>query len=500
MLVKGSGLLAVLLSGVLLFIGCPTDSDDTGGGGGGSIDKNLFADDAPGLAGTAALASVDAAGAWQTLDGLTGATLLRVSRSEFGFVRKGYDDAHHLNVVDVADPAKTAREKVITGEDESGRQVLQWTTDNHGRIAAVSSKAIADAANAEQLIVYNEDLSVLKRFDFPVPAETGHSLSVMAGESAPVKLALSEDYAITGWREYTLGTGGGGGGGGGGTTHTGGLLIGSLATGKTGNISLDVLGGDTATDIVGVVTKGNFAIISNGSNHGAGVYQINASGAAITLEEVAAPDDTKETAWLLTNGTYVLETCETGAWMRIWKWNGSTAPTAVGIIDGLDGTVRAVTFDSADPAIAYHLDRTTREISRIDLAVATRTKLFKFSEYDAGANAPMSGENKLVTTQSVWNIQKETLGGADYYVLGGGLGSNQRNNGGVFVLKNPPTDGTTDIKDSVATYLQTATSWLNFTTVGSVRSTRTFVAGSNTYYVAKSLVAPYALRVVKINR
>jgi hypothetical protein len=429
----------------------------------------------------------------------TGATLLRVSRSEFGFVRKGYDDAHHLNVVDVADPAKTAREKVVTGADESGRLALQWTTDNNGRIAAVSSKTIADAANAEQLIVYNEDLSVFKRFDFPAPAETGHSLSVMAGESAPVKLALSEDYAITGWREYTPGTGGGGGGGGG-TTHSGGLLIGSLANGKTGNINLAVLGGDTATDIVGVVTKGDYAIISNGSNHGAGVYRINASGAAITFTEVTAPDSEVETAWLLTNGSYVLETCETGAWMRIWKWNGSAAPTAVGTIDGLDGTVRAVTFDSADPAIAYHLDRTSREISRINLATATKTTLFKFSEYDAGDNAPMSGANKLVTTQSVWNIQKETLGGADYYVLGGGLGSNQRNNGGVFVLKNPPTDGTTDIKDTVSNYLQTATSWLNFTTVGSVRSTRTFAAAGNSYYVAKSLVAPYALRVVKINR
>jgi hypothetical protein len=44
MSVKGSGFFAVLLSGVLLFIGCPTDSDDndgeeanlTGGGGGGT--------------------------------------------------------------------------------------------------------------------------------------------------------------------------------------------------------------------------------------------------------------------------------------------------------------------------------------------------------------------------------------------------------------------------------------------------------------------------------
>jgi hypothetical protein len=35
MLVKGSGLFPVLLSGILLVTGCPTDSDDNGGGGGG---------------------------------------------------------------------------------------------------------------------------------------------------------------------------------------------------------------------------------------------------------------------------------------------------------------------------------------------------------------------------------------------------------------------------------------------------------------------------------
>lgn len=442
-----------------------------------------------------ALASI-APATWQTVDGLTSATLLRISRSEFGYIRQAYDNSHHINVVDVQDPTKTVSEKAVVGEKKDGRQVIQWTTDNNGKIAAVVSKTISDTNNAEHLIVYNSDLSVLKRFSFSSPADPGHNLSTLAGESAPVKLALSEKYAISGWREYT-GTGREA------TIHDAGLLIGSLTSDKTGKISLEVLGDEEAKDIVAVVTKGDYAIISNGSG-ATGVYRINAAAEEISLVVETEPDSTREAAWLLTNGSYVLETSEAPGWLRVWKWNENSKPTAVGIIEPLDdqnnggpGAVRAVTFDSGDPGIAYHLDRLTREISRIDLASGTRTKLFKLSEYTAGP------EGKI-TTQSIWNIQRETNGTNTYYVLGGSLGSNNRSNGVVLVLKNPPVDGS-DITEVVNAdspqYLDSTTSWLEFDTVGSVRSTRSLQDSiGNIYYVAKNLTAsPYHIRVVKMN-
>jgi hypothetical protein len=413
-------------------------------------------------------------------------------------------------VVDVDNPAQNAVQKAVVGANGGGRQVIQWNTDNSGwidgysgKIGVISSKAVDAATDAESFIVYNQDMSVFKRFAFPSPRTSTNNVSLLSGESAPAKLALSENYAIAGWREYT-----------GNTTSRAGLLIYSLTENKAGNIPLDVLGVDGALNMVGVVTKGNYAIITN-NNGETGVYRIDASGDVIKLVEETAPDDTREAAWLLTNGAYVLETSETGGWLRIWRWNEGSKPTQVGdVMTNLDtepyveggnngnGTVRAITFASEDINIAYHLDRSSRAISKINLANATKTPLFKFAEYTAHGNTNAGG---APTTQSVWNVQKETHGANNYYVLGGGVGSNNRNNGLVFVLKNPPEDGT-DITEAVnaATpqYLDAAASWTVESTLGSVRSTRSLKdSAGNIYYVAKvGTAAPYPVRVVKLNR
>ncbi|MDR2393953.1 MAG: hypothetical protein LBD93_07350 [Treponema sp.] len=71
---------------------------------------------------------------------------------------------------------------------------------------------------------------------------------------------------------------------------------------------------------------------------------------AVTISKPISDTD-KEAAWLLTKGTYVLETSEAPGWLRIRQWNGSSQPAIVGTIEGLDdqtqggtGAVRAITL------------------------------------------------------------------------------------------------------------------------------------------------------------
>jgi hypothetical protein len=398
----------------------------------------------------------------------------------------------------------TVGDPVVTRSIATSGQVLVWIADNAewiargaGKIAAVVTTSATDL-NVKSLIVYNaKNLSVQATIPFPGIETAGASLSTLTGESAPAKIAVSDKYAISGWREYS-----------GSTVHKAGILIGALTGGKTGTIELKTLFDDpSAANIGSVVTKGDYAIISN-SDGAAGVYKIDASGASITLQQVTAPAEQPEAPWMIDNGSYVLETSDDssqGGWLRIWKWNGAGAPSIVGVIEDLDtnGAVRAITFDSKDPGIAYHLNRTTREISKIDLASAKMTVLFTITEYTDYPGTLAAAQTGGPNTSSIWNIQKETYGDSAYYILGGSVGQNNRGNGLVFVLKDPPEDGS-DITASVSDYLATdVVNWLlgpNGAALGSVRSTRTLTdSKGNIYYVAKALTAPYGLRVVKIN-
>lgn len=207
---------------------------------------------------------------------------------------------------------------------------------------------------------------------------------------------------------------------------------------------------ETIGELVALAVNGNYILAGGGgeaagATGGTAVFQIKADD--LSLSKVGDSDN-KPTHWMKDNGTYVIESKEAGAEVKIWKWNTNGAPTAVGTIvaAGLNASgtpdltaIRALQFDPADPNTAYVVSFNGGKVYKVDLATATLTHLFTYSKH---FDYPFMA----------WMVERITNGSGTYFVITGGYGSGRTAPGVALVFKNPPADGSLGAPLSGVTY------------------------------------------------
>jgi hypothetical protein len=136
--------------------------------------------------------------------------------------------------------------------------------------------------------------------------------------------------------------------------------------------------------LMGAVVNGDYIIL--GGNTGTAAFKIDASGDTLAVTKVDDSADTTGNHWFKDNGSYVLESKSNTGKVKVWKWNGTSAPTAVGEVDvngNNSGNVQALCFDPDNPATAYFYQKAGTDagnVYSVDLSAQTLTKttLFKF--------------------------------------------------------------------------------------------------------------------------
>jgi hypothetical protein len=389
-------------------------------------------------------------------------------------------DGYRVKLVDVEDPAQTARETLVAG---TGRNVAMWAAVPDGRIILVEADEV-DRANytGYNIVVYDQDLNLIARFPY------GNRLGLAEGHRArplnhrePI-IALTDKYAVVGWEDKSPVA-----------ADPAPNFIGvyALADGKAGHIPIS---GDTVLNIgnlTGFAARGDFIIA--GGSAGTKVLKINASGQTITaVVDGSVAAQTPGSHWIQDNGKYVLESVEGNGTVRIWKWNGDAAPSLTGVVtaSATSGNVQAVSFDNENPEQAYLLgkvaDANAGSVYRINLAEAQAVKLFTLPGFEGGG-----------ALTGMWTIQVESDGADTWYLMSGAVaGTPERN--GVLVIKNPPTDG------SVIDDRAVSASLLDFPTPA--RSMKSFKSSNRIVYVVKNhpsrnyfADSRYMLRVMQVN-
>jgi hypothetical protein len=141
------------------------------------------------------------------------------------------------------------------------------------------------------------------------------------------------------------------------------------------------------------------------------------------------------------NQMYVMYSTAGNGQIRVWKWNGANPPSVVGSanVGATSGNVQAMSFDNGNPDQAYIFGRVADanegEVYEVNLTNAAATKLFKLPRYEA--DKPLTG---------IWTIQVESFDSDRYFIFGGSVfapprGQTGESKHGVFVVKNPPSDG-----------------------------------------------------------
>jgi hypothetical protein len=485
-----------LLVGGLLFTACPNDSESDPNPG---PSTSLTDDTIPGTTGGRALSP--RIGGWEDIDGLSSASILRVDRDKFGYIDKK-DDGYHIKLVDVSDPTKTDREKLVAG---IGDNVALWTTGDQGKIVLVAATEYSyEAFLGLEIVVYDQDLKVLGRFPF------GNKADAMPLHHRDPGLAVTDKYAIAGWDSDA----------GGGTF----ISIYALDGSKTGHIKTSSL--SFTGDITAFAAHGDYIIV--GDSNATKVAKIDASGASITLTEVGSPQPTGA-HWMLDNQKYVLEPVSGAGTVRVWEWGaGTAAPVMKGIatVEATSGNVQAISFDN-DPAAnkAYVFGRASSNVGNvysINLASpnGAATKLFNIGGYyyppGRGNNPPAAMSGALT---GIWTIQVEKSGADTYYILGGTIAGVGRDGDanyravthGVLVIKNPANNAalnpsTATANDPAIVAGPTAGAGPTLTDFPTaVRTMKTFTAGGDIFYAAKNYTdnpitsSTYMLRFMKVN-
>jgi hypothetical protein len=492
---KCRNLLSLIACGSLAFSACQTESETS------NPEPSLAEDAAPGLSGTSALAERQSGG-WEDggLDALSSASILRIDRGKFGYVDKT-ETGYSIKIVDPATPTQTVREKNVP----DNANIALWTTGHGGKIIAVTADETAyETFSARQVVVFDQDLRVLKKIPFGAPSGTAEPL-----HHRDPGLAVTDAYAIAAWEEDSDDW-----------TSTN-ISVYSLSGGKSGHFLVRKVNGQEEIDsglgigsLTAIAADGKFLIA--GGTAGTKVYEINASAETIALEEVSGSEKTPGSHWMQNNQTYVIESTAGDGKIRIWRWNGANPPTETGNVSfgtsagpGKSVNIQAVSFDNENPDRAYVFDRgfiprgpaggapdtaCAGEVYQVNLNTSQAEKRFKLPGYEGG---------EAIT--GIWTIQVERTGADVYVVLGGTIAgvsddSEKPARHGVLVLKNPPEDGG-DAEGS-----QVSAALLDFPTV--VRTMKTFkTAAGDVFYTAKNYTAPgenfnktdYKLRLIPLN-
>jgi hypothetical protein len=351
-----------------------------------------------------------------------------------------------------------------------------------------------EAFAGHHVVVYDQNLTLLKKVPLGNPTGLNPGVAVPIHHRDPL-LAVTSKYAIAGWQDQQAE--------GSFAAWPFFISIYSLTENKAGHIFVYQSDSDDAGlgigSLVALTSQGDYIIV--GGSTGTKVFRISDSG-AISLEEIADLAQTdRGTHWMKDNQSYVLESTAGNGEVRVWKWNGSSAPSVVGSanIGAASGNVQAISFDNETPDTAYAFgrvaDQNAGDVYRVNLTDASASKLFKLPGYEGGG--PLTG---------IWTIEVETHEDDTYYVLGGTIAgkaddlSNFPNRNGVLVIKNPPTNGS-EINDSFV-----SASLLDFPTA--VRTMKTFkIGGHDIVYAAKNYTAggasfaesDYRLRLIAVN-
>jgi WD40 repeat protein len=213
--------------------------------------------------------------------------------------------------------------------------------------------------------------------------------------------------------------------------------------------------GDSAlgigTAVMGVAMNGDFLLV--GGNAGTAAFKI---GSDLALTKVDDSADTVGNHWFKDNGVYVLESKSNTGTVKVWKWNGASAPTAVGMVDvngNNSGSVQALSFDPDNSAKAYFYCRLAAgtgnggNVYSVDLTAQNlpKTVEFKFSQwaFSITAGRPATTTNYTSPLTGLWTIEKQ----GDYYVFSGNLSytvagaTTASSLGTVLTVKKPATTG-----------------------------------------------------------
>jgi hypothetical protein len=407
-----------------------------------------------GCAATGAVnAGLDAGGgcpAWEDLDGLSGATIAKVTAGSFAYVDR-VAGAYTLKTVHVDRPRKPAAQTPL---GDNAALVTSLETPGGSLVAVLGA---GTGGLPRTLRVYDQNLRPLgKDITFP-----GAPLNHPEGA-----VALTEKYLVSGFAE-------------GDTTCIGVFDIrGNRPPSRT----------DTSALIGRLVTLAAWGdyVIAGGSG-GTAVYRIESAG--MELIPVSASDG-KRSHWMKNNGLYVMESKEEGAEVKIWRWGNGVpeAPGSVTVPDTAAGmsaaAVKALQFDDEDPHTAYMVSATGGLVYQVDLAgaavgEAAKTLLFSYPKHDAG-----SATHEFFA----WMIERVRHSDSSYFVITGGYGSmeNPRGAAGVALVFEDPVPGS--VSPAATVYYG-----------GRVRSLRSLEdSAGNRYFAAKDSPAN-KLGVYRIN-
>jgi hypothetical protein len=392
--------------------------------------------------------SVVSAGNWQDLDGLSGASVLRMPDMRT-FVYGGggaFQKSYTLKAVDVANPT-VAKYSANIGHNAAVMQV----NNKEGTIAVIAGdRNDEDSEYVDvKLQIYNSSLGKLKEFDFGDRSATTEAKTDEAGnyqfttlfdETRGAALAIGDKYAAIIWLDdndtWTSNNR---------ATKQAYVGIYNIATGVSKHYQmLKPTDGDAPTNVLytsgigspsSLATRGDYIIVGGGS--GSAAFKIDED---LGITKVV-DNDSKPSHWMRDSGDYVMDSAVST--VKAWKWNGSSAPTCK-VIDGMGsgaannrGYLRIWSYDPDDPKTAYSYSKNMTDgngVYKLDLDAGSKTFLFNPS-YPDSANAGQ------YYTPSPWGIDVFKKGSDTWYVLAGGvLGTNLAT---VVALKNPTTSGAT---------------------------------------------------------
>jgi hypothetical protein len=404
MLRRISGLVVPLLCGVFLFSACSGESED----------EALF----------------------PVVDGLSSASILRVDSHTLVYVGEQSGTNYKLNRVDLDNPGKK-----ISGDIGGNVAVISAAA---GKIGIIQAAELGyESFAGESVKIYNaSNLSLVK--EFPLAPPDADDRTVEPLHHRDPSLAISDKYAVVATEDDGFFSEGGAQqyisvydiAGSKAASHT--RVYSGEKNGPRGNSGFGAL--------MGVAVNGDYVLAGGAS--GTVVYKIEDD---LTLTEAAVSDGVGN-HWFKDNGSYVLESKSNTGTVKIWKWNGTAAPTAVATVDinGVTitpsaggGSVQALAFDPKNP-VAYVYCKAAREgstgrgtvgpspnagnVYELDLATGALTVLFNFEEYNG---QPLTG---------LWTIEKQSSGSDTYYVFSGSIGTPAE--GCVLTVKNPASGET----------------------------------------------------------
>jgi WD40 repeat protein len=387
-----------LVCGVFLLVGCPTDRSDNEG-----------KTDDLGLSKSEAFFPV--------VDALSSASILRVNSHTMAYVGERVGTSYKLNKVDL----DNLTEK--TSRDIGGNVAV--ITAGGGKIGIIQAvEGGYEAFVGSYTKIYDAgSLDLLKTWPLAPPAAEGRIVEPLHHRDP--SLAITDKYAVVLTEDDGFFASGGAQqyvsvydiAGDKKAFHTNAF---SGDAGKTRGDSNPALGVGT---LMGAVVNGNYIIL--GGSVGTAVFKINPDTLAITKVENAA--DTTGNHWFKDNGSYVLESKSNTGKVKVWKWNGTNTPAALGEVDvngNNSGNVQALCFDPDDQKLAYFYAKAGNnkgDVYQVDLSTSglTKTTLFKFPQAVIQVSGRGSSAYYQCDLGSLWTIEKQKSGNDDYFAFSG---------------------------------------------------------------------------------